>query len=195
MSSASVSNQIQAFYDPSISPLSASAFLADPRVLSSVIIMPLMTFIFVRFVIFLDGAGMNVLKAKIARMRRKDTSHLAFVAPAYGPVSPSPGDAPGDDDVLAEAAKISAGNVDANVPILAQNLTKTFVDESSGLEIKAVQGVSFEVPLSQVVKQRVTCHTSHVTRHASHVTPVITVLRLPRPQRRRQKHHHRHAVR
>ena len=151
MQIASVSNQIQVFYDPSVSPLSASDFLADSRVKSSVVIMPLMTIIFVRFVIFLDGAGINVLKTKIARLRREVTNHLGLVAP-YHHISPIPGDAPGDDDVLAEAAKISAGNVDGSVPILAQDLTKTFVDESSGLEIKAVQGVSFEVPVSQVMK-------------------------------------------
>jgi hypothetical protein len=151
MQTASYTNQIQAFFDPSVQPLAASGFLADPCVISSIVIMPLMTIIFVRFVIFLDGAGINVLKAKIARMRMKDTSHLAFVN-APNQVSPIPGDAPGDDDVLAEAAKISAGNVDGSVPILARDLTKTFVDESSGLEIKAVQGVSFEVPVSQVMK-------------------------------------------
>ncbi len=66
-----------------------------------------------------------------------------------------------DEDVEAEAAKICAGNADENSPIILQNLTKTFVDASSGLEIKAVQGVSFQVPVSQVPTARLTSRAVH----------------------------------
>jgi hypothetical protein len=108
-----------------------------------------MTVIYVRVVIFLDGAGMNILKSKIALWKRNRQDAPAAVT--MDTFQSTSDDAVTDEDVLAEAAKICAGNVEVDAPILADNLTKTFVDVSSGLEIKAVRGVSFEVPLSQVM--------------------------------------------
>jgi ABC-type multidrug transport system fused ATPase/permease subunit len=168
MTQADYSNKIQQFYNPAVQPLTAAGFLADKRVLSALIIMPLMTVVFIRFVIFLDGAGLNTLKAKLAMWRRQralNQSHEYAMAmnTAHPNVSnQADNQAAADDDVLAEAAKISTGHVDENVPILLQDLVKTFVDASSGAEIKAVQGVSFEVPVSQVCKaarQNVPRHT------------------------------------
>ena len=50
------------------------------------------------------------------------------------------------------------------------SVTKVFREQTTGAAIKAVNGVSFEVPVSQVIeRRRVTRHTSHVTRHTSHV--------------------------
>jgi hypothetical protein len=176
MTLADSSNKIQQFYNPTVQPLTASGFLADQRVLSALILMPLMTVVFIRLVIFLDGAGLNTLKAKFAMWRRQralNASHEYTMAmnTTHPNVDNEAGDQ-ADDDVLAEAAKISAGNVDENVPILLQNLVKSFVDASSGAEIKAVQGVSFEVPVSQVCKAarpnvppHVVCHASLYTCH------------------------------
>jgi hypothetical protein len=158
METADLSNRIQRFYVPALQPLSAPDFLGDQRVLSAVIIMPLMTVVFIRLAIFLDGAGISTLKAKLAlwkRQRQQKMNQDADVAVTmHGmPTQPAEGLAEAaDEDVAAEAAKICAANVDKNVPILLQNLTKTFVDQNSGLDIKAVQGVSFEVPVSQVVR-------------------------------------------
>jgi hypothetical protein len=128
-----------------------------------------MAFIFVRLTIFLDAAGVSVLKTKFAIWKRQRQQNMIQNATDVSLTSRDTGqkeeEAGRDSDVLAEAAKISAGNVDENVPILLQNLTKTFVDASSGLEIKAVQGVSFEVPVSQVVVLR---HgASHVASHVA----------------------------
>lgn len=162
MQMASISNQIEAFFQPSVQPLTASDFLADSGVLSSLIIMPLTTIILFSFAIFLDGSGINVLKARIARLPKPLTLHKAYVVLTGGDVANAPcipensGEVstdPMDDDVLAEANKVSSGFVDESVPILAQDLTKTFMDVSAGLAIKAVKGVSFEVPVSQVMRQ------------------------------------------
>ena len=134
-----------------------------------------MTFIFVRLTIFLDAAGVSVLKTKFAIWKRQRQQNMMQNSTDVALTSTDTGgqkeeEAGRDSDVLAEAAKISAGNVDENVPILLQNLTKTFVDASSGLEIKAVQGVSFEVPVSQVVVSR----ASHVASRIS--SPVFPCL-------------------
>ena len=173
MTLADLSNKYQQFYNPTVQPLTASGFLADQRVLSALIIMPLMTVVFIRIVIFLDGAGLNTLKAKLAmwkRQRALNQSHeytMASTTAHPNVDNQADNQAVADDDVLAEAAKISAGNVDENVPILLQNLVKSFVDASSGAEIKAVQGVSFEVPVSQVCKAARPNVPPHVVCHAS----------------------------
>jgi hypothetical protein len=160
METADLSNRIRMFFVPTLQPLSAPEFLGDQRVLSAVIIMPLMTFIFIRLAIFLDGAGISTLKAKFALWKRQqkmnqnaDVAVTMQVMPSHADQRLAPQPEAVDEDVAAEAAKICAGHVEENVPILLQNLTKTFVDENSGLEMKAVQGVSFEVPVSQVVGQ------------------------------------------
>jgi Tfp pilus assembly protein PilX len=201
MTLADSSNKFQQFYNPTVQPLTAAGFLADNRVLSALIIMPLMTVVFIRFVIFLDGAGLNTLKSKLAMWRRQQAlkqSHEYTMAmnTAYPNVDNQADiQAVADDDVLAEAAKISAGNVDENVPILLQNLVKTFVDASSGAEIKAVQGVSFEVPVSQVCKAARPNVPPHVVAMFWTMSDVHAVLRLHRTERRRQEHHHVFALR
>jgi hypothetical protein len=189
MTLADTSNKYEQFFNPTVQPLTASGFLADQRVLSALIIMPLMAVVFIRVVIFLDGAGLNTLKAKLAmwkRQRSNQTDGYAMSMNTGYAVSMNTGhpnvdhqadnESLADDDVLAEAAKISAGNVDENVPILLQNLVKTFVDASSGAEIKAVQGVSFEVPASQVRKAARLNVPLHVvyTLCGTHACPHVT---------------------
>ena len=168
-STAATTNAITRFYVPTAPLRSPQDFLADQRVLSAVIVMPVMTLVFIRLAIFLDGAGISVLKAKFALWKRQRSQQNAAHNPdksvtmnALLADTRSDDDVTAiDDDVAAEATRINSGRADESAPILLQGLTKTFVDESSGLEIKAVQGVSFEVPVSQVMKRRVLQCSGH----------------------------------
>jgi hypothetical protein len=164
---AATTNAIQRFYSPATPLLAAQDYLADQRVLSAVIVMPVMTLVFIRLAIFLDGAGISVLKAKFAiwkrqRLQQSTTLDADVTMNALRTGAKSAEEVAAiDDDVAAEATRINSGRPDENAPIVLQDVTKTFVDESSGLEIKAVQGVSFEVPVSQVMTRGAAVQLSH----------------------------------